>query len=99
MFALKKNIVFDVDVLGGLNLKRNFKEKALAVFIKPPSIEELRNRLLKRGTETEESLRKRLEKASYELSFINHFDQVIVNDDLEQSIKQSYQIISTFIKK
>jgi len=99
LFALKKNIVFDVDVLGGLNLKRNFKEKALAVFIKPPSIEELRNRLLKRGTETEESLRKRLEKANYELSFINHFDQVIVNDDLEQSIKQSYQIISTFIKK
>ena len=85
-----------MDVLGGLNLKRNFKEKALAVFIKPPSIEELRNRLLKSANE--ESLRKRLEKANYELSFINHFDQVIVNDDLEQSIKQSYQIISTFIK-
>ncbi len=99
LFALRKNIVFDVDVLGGLNLKRSFKEKALSVFIMPPSIEELKNRLIKRGTETSESLNKRLEKATYELTFVNNFDKVIVNDNLKQSIKQSYQVIAAFLKK
>ena len=75
-------VIFDVDVLGGLNIKKFYGENALAVFIEPPTMEELVNRLKKRGTETEESLKKRVDKAEYELSFANQFDKIVLNDDL-----------------
>ncbi len=97
LFALKKNVVFDVDVLGGLSLKRIFGDKAFAIFIMPPSLETLENRLLKRGTETEESLRKRLQKADYELSFAHNFDYILVNDNLEESIETAHRIILEFL--
>jgi guanylate kinase len=99
LFKLNKNVVFDVDVLGGLNIKRYYGEQALAMFIMPPSLDVLRQRLITRGTETLESLEKRLKKAEYEISFAKQFDVVLINDKLKQSIDSSYQIISDFLKR
>jgi len=99
LFSLNKNVVFDVDVLGGLNIKRYYGEQALAMFIMPPSLDVLRQRLITRGTETQESLEKRLRKAEYEISFAKEFDVVLINDKLKQSIDSSYQIISDFLKR
>ena len=99
LFSLNKNVVFDVDVLGGLNIKRYYGEQALAMFIMPPSLDVLRQRLITRGTETQESLEKRLQKAEYEISFAKEFDVVLINDKLKQSIDSSYQIISDFFKR
>lgn len=93
----KGNIVlFDVDVVGGLNLKRIFGKEALSVFVQPPSIQELENRLRNRSTETEETLKTRLDKAEYELSFAPQFDVVLVNDNLEQACKEAFDIVSKF---
>ncbi|MBN2663093.1 MAG: guanylate kinase [Bacteroidales bacterium] len=98
IWDLNKNIIFDVDVKGGINLKKKFPEKSLSIFIKPPSINELKNRLINRGTETETSLNNRIEKAKFELSFENEFDQIVVNDNLETAIKQTINFIYNFIK-
>ncbi len=97
LHTLKKNVVFDVDVLGGLNLKRFFGKRALAVFIMPPSMEVLEERLRGRGTETEETLGKRLKKAAYELSFSDKFDYILINDKLEESISTAHQVIFNFL--
>ena len=78
-----RHVIFDVDVKGGLSIKDRFGDRALAVFVMPPSIDVLRQRLLNRGTETPESVEKRLQRAGYEISFSNQFDYVLVNDDLE----------------
>ena len=94
-----KTVVFDVDVLGGINIKKMYKTDALAIFIKPPSLEILKDRLLKRSTENEESLKKRLARASKELSFENKFDVVIVNDDLETATKQVIDTVTNFLNK
>jgi guanylate kinase len=93
----KKNVVFDVDVLGGLNIKKYYGSNALALFIMPPSLDILRERLINRGTETEESLGKRLKKAVYEISFKNQFDVVLVNDQLESAVDKAYEIVSAFL--
>lgn len=92
-------VIFDVDVLGGLNIKKFYGEHALSVFIQPPTMEELENRLRKRGTETPESLKRRLDKAEYELSFANKFDQVILNDDLSTAQNEMIQLVKTFLQK
>lgn len=92
-----KHIIFDVDVVGGLNIKKQFGEKALAVFVKPPSIIDLEKRLRGRGTEDEESLKKRLDKAAYEMTFADQFDVVIVNDDLETAKKTVFKVVSEFL--
>lgn len=97
LHAQKKNVVFDVDVLGGLNIKKHYGAKALALFIMPPSLDVLRKRLIKRGTETEESLEKRLKKAVYELSFKDQFDVILVNDQLGLAIENAYKIVSQFL--
>ncbi len=81
--AAGQNVVFDVDVVGGCNIKKFYGERALSVFIQPPSVEELRKRLVGRGTDTPEVIESRIAKAEYELSFAPKFDAVIVNDDLE----------------
>jgi len=94
-----KNVIFDVDVEGGLSLTKHFGEKALAIFIKPPSIEALEFRLRKRGTETEERIQKRLNKAEKELAFAKWFDTVIINDDLKTAQEEVYKIANTFIKR
>ncbi len=94
-----KTVIFDVDVKGGLNIKNYFGDNALAIFVEPPTIQELENRLRKRGTETEESLRKRVEKAEYELSFAPKFDKIILNDDLEVARGEMLQTIRQFLDK
>ena len=91
------HVIFDVDVKGGLSIKERFGERALAVFVMPPSIEVLRQRLLNRGTETPESVEKRLKRADYEISFSDRFDYVLVNDDLDAAIKEAYGLISGFL--
>jgi len=96
IWNLNKNVIFDVDVKGGINIKKQYPENSLAIFIKTPSLKELENRLLKRGTESSQSLKKRLDKAKYELSFANKFDVIIVNDDLKKAILETKQIILDF---
>ena len=92
------HVIFDVDVVGGLNIKKIYKEIALSIFIMPPSIEELEIRLRKRSTESEESLRKRMSKAKHELTFAFSFDNIIVNDELENAIEETHEIVETFLK-
>ena len=90
-------VIFDVDVIGGLNIKKYYKEKALAIFIKPPSQKVLKDRLKGRSTESDESLKKRIEKANYELSFAGKFDKIIINDDLEIAVKETKKNILEFL--
>ncbi len=97
LWKLGKNVVFDVDVIGGLNIKSHYPDRALAIFIKPPSLEELRRRLEKRGTETPESIAKRLERAKMELTYADKFDVVIVNDDLQTAIEQTRKVLAEFL--
>ncbi len=97
LWALGKHIVFDIDVLGALNIKKQYPEASLAVFIKPPSLEALHTRLRARNTESEESLQKRLDKAAEEMAFENQFDLAIVNDELESALAQAERIVEQFI--
>ena len=97
--AAGQNVVFDVDVKGGLNIKKYFGDKALAIFVEPPTVEELENRLRKRGTETEESLRKRVAKAEYELTFAPQFDKIILNDNLDDARAEMLHTIREFLDK
>ena len=94
-----RNVVFDIDVQGAMSLKRIFTNRALAIFVEPPSIDVLRERLSGRGTENIYSLKQRLDKALLEMSFRDHFDLVIVNDNLEKSIHETYQAVSRFLTK
>lgn len=94
-----KNVIFDVDVKGGLNLKKYFGDKALAIFVKVPSLEVLKERLHDRGTETKESLSRRLFKAEFETGFSDKFDVVLVNEDLEKSLKEAQRLYDEFKKK
>lgn len=93
------HVIFDVDVIGGLNIKKQYSDNSLAIFIMPPSVEELKNRLAGRGTETPESLEKRISKAEYELGFSDQFDKQIVNDDLQTAIDQTRKAITDFLQK
>jgi guanylate kinase len=96
----KGNIVlFDVDVKGGINLKKYFGQKACSIFIMPPSIEVLEQRLRKRGTETEEAVQMRVAKAYKEMQYKNEFDEIILNDQLETAQNDAYHKILAFIKK
>ena len=92
-----QNVVFDVDVKGGVNIKRYYGDEALSLFIQPPSVEELRRRLTNRGTDTPEAIEERLAKAEYELTFAPQFDRVVVNDDLETAKQDALQIINDFL--
>ncbi len=91
-------IVFDVDVMGGINLKRLFADDACSIFIMPPSVEELERRLRGRGTDSEEVIRKRISKADFELSKAPEFDHVVVNDTLAEAVEEATHIIETFLK-
>lgn len=91
-------IIFDVDVIGGINLKRLFGDDACSIFIMPPSLEELERRLRGRGTDAEEVICKRIDKASFELSKSNEFDYTVINDDLQTAIAEAMAIIENFIK-
>lgn len=94
-----KNVVFDVDVKGGLNLKKYFHEKALAIFVKVPSLEVLKERLHDRGTETAESLSRRLFKAEFEMGFQDKFDVVLVNENLKKSLAEAQRLYDAFKRK
>jgi len=91
--------IFDVDVVGGLNIKKMFGDQALALFIQPPSYDILEQRLRLRGTDSESSLQKRLEKVRWELEFAGKFDQVIMNDQLEVALAESERIVKSFLDK
>ena len=91
------NVVFDVDVVGGCNIKKYYGDRALSVFIQPPSIEELRNRLVGRATDSAEVIEQRIARAEYELSFAPKFDKTIVNDDLEKAVEETLTAIKEFI--
>ncbi len=93
-----QNVVFDVDVAGGCNIKRFYGDRALSVFIRPPSVEELRRRLARRGTDTPEMIENRVAKAEYELSFAPKFDKVIVNDDLEKAKTEVLETVTRFLR-
>lgn len=94
-----QNIVFDVDVVGGCNIKKYYGERALSVFIQPPSVEELRKRLTGRATDAPEVIESRIAKAEYELGFADKFDTVIINDDLEKAKADVLRVIRTFVEK
>jgi len=93
------NIIFDVDVIGGSNIKKYFGDKALAVFIEPPSIDELRLRLERRGTDSPEVIADRIAKAEFELTFAPQFDIVIKNDNLDQAKAEALEVVSKFLNK
>jgi len=91
------HVVFDVDVVGGVNLKKKFPDNSLAIFIKAPSIEELEKRLRNRNTESEEQIKKRINKAEKELEYSKYFDKIIINDDLKTAINETKKIIENFL--
>ncbi len=94
-----ENVMFDIDVKGGCNIKRQYGDEALGLFIQPPSIEELRRRLTGRGTDSAEMVEQRLAKAEYEMSFAPQFDRIIVNDDLEKAKEDVYSAIKEFLDR
>ncbi len=92
-----KNVIFDIDIKGGVNVKKFYGERALALFVQPPSVEELRRRLIARNTDTMEQIEERLAKAEYELSFAPQFDHIIVNDNLDKAKAETLATIQDFL--
>ncbi|MGM0612421.1 MAG: guanylate kinase [Bacteroidota bacterium] len=92
-----KHVIFDVDVQGGLNIKKQYPKKALAIFIMPPGLEILEKRLLSRAKDDERSIKERLNKARHELTYAHDFDKVIVNEDLDEAVNEAIQIINNFL--
>ena len=98
IWSSHQHVVFDVDVVGGLNLKNYFGDRALSIFIEPPSLDVLFKRLKNRATETEKSLNKRIEKATHEMKFSSSFDLIIINDRLEKAKKDAFEKVSKFLE-
>jgi guanylate kinase len=98
IWDLNKVPVLDIDVKGALHVQQQYPENTLSIFIQPPSVDELKNRLLSRGTETEESLNARVNKAAYEIGFKEHFNKVIVNDILENACIEAKEILTAFLE-
>ena len=98
IWALKKHVIFDIDVVGGLRIKHKFPEETLAVFVKPPSVDELKIRLKKRSTESEDKINMRIAKASVELATAPQFDKIIKNYILEDALKEAENLISDFLE-
>ncbi|MTI38755.1 guanylate kinase [Fulvivirga lutimaris] len=99
IWASGKHVIFDVDVKGGLHLKKYFGERGLAIFVKVPSMELLKERLKDRKTETDDSLSQRIFKAKFEMSFEDKFDISLVNEDLDESLKKAEELVNNFIEK
>ena len=97
IWAMGKHVIFDIDVSGGLRIKRKYPEQTLAVFVKPPSIDELKIRLKKRKTESADKINMRIAKASAELATAPLFDAIIVNDNLEKALAESYTLVFNFL--
>lgn len=98
IWSTGKNVIFDVDVVGGINLKKYFGSAALSIFLMPPSLDALEVRLRRRGTESEEKLQIRLAKAGKELEMAHLFDEVVVNKDLDEACFKAHQLVCTFLK-
>ncbi len=96
--ARGENVIFDVDVKGGCNIKEHYGSRALSVFIQPPSIAELRRRLEARGTDSPDMIDQRIAKASYELTFAPKYDKVIVNDDLQKAEAEALRLVASFVR-
>ncbi|MCD7973582.1 MAG: guanylate kinase [Candidatus Azobacteroides sp.] len=94
-----KNVIFDVDVVGGLNIKKYYQERALAIFVQPPGIKALEERLKGRGTDSEEVIQARIDKAAYELTFAPRFDVVLINDNLREAQEKAYKIVKEFLEQ
>lgn len=99
LWALGKNVIFDIDVSGGLRIKRKFPEQTLAVFVKPPSIDELKIRLKKRKTESDDKINMRIAKASAELATAPLFDIIIENDNLDKALAEAEDLVGAFVKQ
>ncbi|MGE8340849.1 Guanylate kinase [Flavobacterium sp. ACN2] len=99
IWALGKNVIFDIDVVGGLRIKHKFPEETLAVFVKPPSVDELKRRLKQRSTESEDKINMRIAKASVELATAPQFDVIIKNYDLSVALEEAHQLVKDFISK
>lgn len=97
IWSMGKTPLLDIDVKGAIHVRQQYPKNSLTIFVEPPSIEELRNRLRSRGTETEESLQARINKASYEISFQNSFDRLIINDELGRACREAEEIVRNFI--
>jgi guanylate kinase len=97
IWSRQKHVVFDVDVIGGLNLKRYFGQNALAVFVQPPSMQELEKRLRDRSTDTDDKIRDRMEKAGDEMKYSSQFDVILVNDNLEDTLVRGEKIVRDFL--
>jgi guanylate kinase len=93
------HVLFDVDVMGGINLKNKYRDKALAIFVMPPSVEVLKKRLEQRGSETEEKIRNRVNKAALEMKFMRKFDVALLNDDLKTALEEAERLVSGFLAK
>jgi len=99
IWALDQHVIFDIDVKGGLNIKSQYPEQTLAIFVQPPSITEMERRLRSRNTDSEEKIKERVLKAEKELKFAEDFDVILVNDELETAKKNAYNLVSKFINK
>ena len=97
--AKEKNLIFDIDVIGGLNIKRKFKNQSLTIFIKPPSIDELEKRLKKRNSETGSIIKIRIDKAKNEILLADKFDYIVENDILEKSYREVFNLVNNFINE
>ncbi len=98
IWAAGKHVIFDIDVVGGLNIKKQYPDKTLAIFVQPPSLEVMEKRLRKRNTETEDKIKERVGKAAKELAYAKYFDVVLINDVLEDAQKKAYKLIKQFIE-
>ncbi len=99
LWAEGKNVIFDIDVVGGLRIKKKFPEQTLAVFVKPPSVDELKIRLKKRSTESDDKINMRIAKASVEMATAPQFDTIIKNYDLDTALKEAYGLVKDFVAK
>lgn len=97
--AAGQNVTFDVDVKGGCNIKQYYGDRAMSIFIQPPSVEELHHRLTSRATDAPEVIEQRLAKAGYEMTFAPKFDHIVVNDDLTKAEEETYQLVKAFLGK
>ncbi|MEN8776273.1 MAG: guanylate kinase [Polaribacter sp.] len=98
LWAQKKHVIFDIDVVGGLRIKKKYPEQTLAVFVKPPSVDALKKRLKKRSTESEDKINMRIAKASVELATAPQFDEIIKNYDLEVALKETEELVASFLE-
>lgn len=97
LLSIGKSVIFDVDVVGGLNIKKIYGDQALAIFVMPPSFDVLKQRLISRSTDNQQSLEKRLDKVAVELAFAPHFDYTLVNNDLEGALNEAVEVVSAFL--